>query len=92
MTENIEKSEIIKNLIETFCEKEKKNENNIKENYHEILSKYLIFQQKMNKKNQKLILDEYKFEHLDEEQINHNFQNLGEIIFLNKKRINSNIY
>ena len=91
VTENIEKSEIIKNLIETFCEKEKKNENNIKENYNEILSKYLIFQQKINKNNQNLILDEYKFEHLDEEQINHNFQNLGQIIFLNKKRINSNI-
>ena len=91
VTENIEKSEKIKNLIETFCEKEEKNENNIKENYNEILSKYLIFQQKINKNNEKLILDEYKFEHLDEEQINQNFQNLGDIIFLNKKRMNSHI-
>ena len=90
VTENIEKSEKIKNLIETFCEKEEKNENNIKESYNEILSKYLIFQQKINKNKQNLILDEYKFEHIDEEQIAQSFQNLGNIILLNKKRINSN--
>ena len=91
VTENIEKSEKIKNLIESFCEKEEKNENNIKENYNEILSKYLIFKQNMNKNKQNLILDEYKFEHIDEEQMAQNFQNLGDIILLNKKRINSNI-
>ena len=91
VTENIEKSEKIKNLIESFCEKEEKNENNIKENYNEILSKYLIFKQNMNKNKQNMILDEYKFEHIDEEQMAQNFQNLGDIILLNKKRINSNI-
>ena len=91
VTENIEKSEKIKNLIESFYEKEEKNENNIKENYNEILSKYLIFKQNMNKNKQNMILDEYKFEHIDEEQMAQNFQNLGDIILLNKKRINSNI-
>ena len=84
VTDNIEKSEKIKNLIENYFEKEEKNENNVKENYNEILSKYLLFQQKIKKDKQNLILDEYKFKHIDEEQIAKNCQNLGEIIILNK--------
>ena len=88
VTENIEKSEKIKNLIEAFCEKEEKNENNLKENYNEILSKYLLFQQNMKKTKQNLILDEYQFNHIDEEQIAKNCQNLGEIVLLNKKSFN----
>ena len=91
VTENIEKSEKIKNLIETFFEKEEKNENNVKENYNEILSKYLLFQQKMKINRQNLFLDEYKFEHIDEEQIAKNCQDLGDIILLNKKNINLDI-
>jgi len=55
VTENIEKSEKIKNLIEAFFDKEEKNENNVKENYNEILSKYLLFQQKMKISKQNLI-------------------------------------
>ena len=89
VTENIEKSEKIKKLIESFCEKEEKNENNIKDNYNEILSKYLLFQQKIKINKANLILDEYKFEHLDEEQIAKYCQNLGDIILLNKKNNNS---
>ena len=89
VTENIEKSEKIKKLIESFCEKEEKNENNIKDNYNEILSKYLLFQQKIKINKGNLILDEYKFEHLDEEQISKYCQNLGDIILLNKKNNNS---
>lgn len=89
VTENIEKSEKIKKLIESFCEKEEKNENNIKDNYNEILSKYLLFQQKIKINKGNLILDEYKFEHLDEEQIAKYCQNLGDIILLNKKNNNS---
>ena len=91
VTENIEKSEKIKNLIETFFDKEEKNENNIKENYNEILSKYLLFQQKMKINKQNLFLDEYKFEHIDEEQIAKNCNDLGDIILLNKKNINLDI-
>jgi len=91
VTENIEKSEKIKNLIETFFDKEEKNENNVKENYNEILSKYLLFQQKMKTNKQNLFLDEYKFEHIDEEQIAKNCNDLGDIILLNKKNINLDI-
>ena len=91
VTENIEKSEKIRNLIETFFEKEEKNENNVKENYNEILSKYLLFQQKMKINKQNLFLDEYKFEHIDEEQIAKNCNDLGDIILLNKKNINLDI-
>ena len=91
VTENIEKSEKIKNLIETFFNKEEKNENNVKENYNEILSKYLLFQQKMKINKQNLFLDEYKFEHIDEEQIAKNCNDLGDIILLNKKNINLDI-
>ena len=89
VTENIEKSEKIKNLIEDFCENEKNNDINVKEKYNEILSKYLLFQQKIKINNQNLILDEYKFQHIDEEQIAKNCQNLGEIILLNKKITNN---
>jgi hypothetical protein len=91
VTENIEKSEKIKNLIEAFFDKEEKNENNVKENYNEILSKYLLFQQKMKISKQNLFLDEYKFKHIDEEQIAKNCQNLGDIILLNKKNFNIDI-
>ena len=91
VTENIEKSEKIRNLIETFFDKEEKNENNVKENYNEILSKYLLFQQKMKINKQNLFLDEYKFEHIDEEQIAKNCNDLGDIILLNKKNINLDI-
>ena len=90
VTQNIEKSEKIKNLIESFYEKEKNCENNIKENYNEILSKYLLFQQNMKLNKLNLILDEYKFKHVDEEQIAKNCQNLGEIFLVNKKSINQN--
>ena len=92
VTENIEKSEKIKNLIDTFYEKEEKNENNVKDNYNEIVSKYLIFQQKMKINKQNLFLDEYKFKHIEEEQIAKKFQNLGEIILLNKKNFNEKNY
>ena len=85
VTENIEKSEKIKKLIESFYEKEEKNVNNIKDNYNEILSKYLLFQQKIKINNGNLVLNEYKFEHLNEEQIIKNCKNLGDIILLNKK-------
>ena len=84
VTENIEKSEKIKNLIEDFCENGKNTDNNLKEKYNEILSKYLLFQQKIRINNQNLILDEYKFKHIEEEQIEKICQNLGEIILLNK--------
>ena len=85
VTDNIEKSEKIKNLIDIFNEKEMKNENNVRENYNEILSKYLILKQKMRINKQKLELNEYKFKHTNEEQISKKFLNLGEIIFLDKK-------
>ena len=85
VTENIDNSEKLKKIIENFLKNGGLNDINFKQNYDEILSKYLMLEQKNKKNNQKLEFDEYKFIHIEEDKLVKNCQGLGEIKILNKK-------
>jgi len=85
VTQNIDESEKIKNLIEKYLEKRGEDQPNLKEGYNDILNQYLILEQKNKNNKPKMELDEYKFVHIEEDKIVKNFQNLGEIKLLSKK-------
>ena len=92
VTQNIDESEKIKNLIEKYLEKSWGSESNSKEGYKNILNQYLMLEQKNKNNKKKMELEEYKFVHIDEDKIVKNFQSLGEIKLLNKKhKFNINI-
>ena len=85
VTENIDNSEKLKKIIENFLDNGGLNDINFKQNYDEILSKYLLLEQKNKKNTQKIELDEYKFSHIEEDKLVKNCQGLGEIKIINKK-------
>ena len=84
INDNIENSEKLKNIIENFIEN-RVDENKFKENYNEILNKYLMIEQNNKVNNKKIFLDEYKFVHIDEDKLVKNCQALGEIKITKKK-------
>ena len=84
VNQNIENSENLKKVIENVLEKGEINESNFKEKYSDILNKYLMLKQK-NKNNKQMELDEYKFIHIDEDNLVRNFQDLGVVKVINKK-------
>ena len=83
VTQNIDNSEKLKKIIENFLENGGLYENNFKQNYNDILSKYLILEQKNKLNNQKIELDEYEFIHIEEDKLVKNCQGLGEVKIIN---------
>ena len=91
VTQNIENSEKLKKKIDNFVENGGKQENNFKENYNNIINKYLMLKQKNKINKQRIELDEYKFIHIDEDKLVKKCQDLGEIkINVAKNKYNLN--
>ena len=85
VTANISGTEKLKKNIEIFLENGGIEDINFKDNYNEILNKYLMLKQKTKTSKQKINLDEYQFVHIEEDKFVKNFLSLGEIKILNRK-------